>query len=350
MNKYEQLEAHEIVDAVLTEAAERHASDIYFLPETSRCTVGFKLDGVQEISAILPSGVGQQCVTRLKVMAQMLTYRNHIAQDGVIVDNSRFGNVEFRVAAMPTINGERVTVRLQDRSSTPQTLDELGFSTETLTVLKKMLSRSGGMIVLTGPTGCGKTTTIYAMVRELLKNHRDPASIIAIEDPVECRIEGITQVSLSRCGEEWDYPHALRAALRQDVKTLVVGEMRDREVVKVALDAALTGHLVISTFHAGDIPSVYGRILHQGFEPFLVAAALSGIVTQRLLSPPNGGRRIPVAAYFEPDDAWRDFIAGKPSLAAIRDRLTTCPGADLQTVARSMAETGLISNKEAYLI
>jgi type IV pilus assembly protein PilB len=206
------------------------------------------------------------------------------------------------------------------------------------------------MIVLTGPTGCGKTTTIYAMVRELIKNNQDPASIISIEDPVESRITGISQVSLSRANEQWNYAEALRAALRQDVKTLIIGEMRDAEIIKVALDAALTGHRIITTFHAGDIPAVYARILHHGFEPFLVASAITGLVSQRLLKTKGCNKQIPLAATLIPNDNWRDFIMNAPALSEIRKYIMQYPQAHLQGVATKMAEKDLIEEKDVYLL
>ena len=344
------LEPHKIVDRILNEAVALHASDIYWLPEGDAYSVRCKINGEQRVLYRIDSEAGAQCTSRLKVMAQLLTYRNQISQDGVIKDDAGFGNVEFRVAVMPTVNGERITVRILDKAMTPQYLDELHFAPEVVSQLQMMLSKNSGMIVLTGPTGCGKTTTIYALVRELLKNNQDPASIISIEDPVECRIPGISQVSLSRAGEEWNYPLALRAALRQDVKTLVIGEMRDREVVKVALDAALTGHRVITTFHAGDIPSVYARILHQGFEPFLVASAITGIVSQRLLKSNSGEIRIPLAALLVPDDAWKDFIIANPALSELRKKIKEYPMAHLQNVAEKMAADCMIDVKDAYLL
>ncbi len=350
MNRLNKMEPHKIVDLVLKEAAERKASDIYWLPENDRYTIRFRTNGVQEDFAETDADTGQQCTTRIKVMAQLLTYRNKVSQDGVITDAERYPGFEFRVAVMPTVDGERVTIRIQDRSTSPQTIDELNFPSETMEKLRKMLSASSGMIVLTGPTGCGKTTTIYAMVRELLKNNQDPASIISIEDPVESRIKEISQVSLSKSSEEWNYASALRAALRQDVKTLIIGEMRDREVVKVALDAALTGHRIITTFHAGDIPSVYARILHQGFEPFLVASAITGIVSQRLVRTADGEARIPLAAVMTPDDAWKDFIIDNPGLSQLRKKITEYPEADIHATAGKMAEKGLIDIKETYML
>jgi type IV pilus assembly protein PilB len=347
LTKYE---PHEIVDLILREAIVQGASDIYWLPEEDCCKICCRVDGIQKQLHEIDINAGKQCTTRLKVMANLLTYRNQIAQDGVITKEAEFPQVEFRVAAMPTVNGERITIRVLDKSKNPQFLEYLNFAPETVEQLKEMLERPNGMIVLTGPTGCGKTTTIYAMVRELIKNNQDPASIISIEDPVESRITGISQVSLSRANEQWNYAEALRAALRQDVKTLIIGEMRDAEIIKVALDAALTGHRIITTFHAGDIPAVYARILHHGFEPFLVASAITGLVSQRLLKTKGCNKQIPLAATLIPNDNWRDFIMNAPALSEIRKYIMQYPQAHLQGVATKMAEKDLIEEKDVYLL
>lgn len=344
------IEAHKIADLILEEAVRIKASDIYILPSETVCQVRARVGGKQVDICEVPADKGLQCISRIKVMAGLLTYRSQISQDGVIVDESLFPGVEFRVAVMPSIFGERTTIRLLDKKRIPLYLEELNFDAGILASLKSMLSKNSGMIVLTGPTGCGKTTTIYAMIRELIRNDQDPSSIISIEDPVESRIEGITQVSLSKMSEEWNYEKALRAALRQDVKTLVIGEMRDRDVVKVALDAALTGHRVITTFHAGDIPSVYARILHQGFEPFLVASAITGILSQRLLPSTGKDLQVPLAALLEPDDEWRNFITSNPVLAELRKKISSYSQADIKSVAEKMAKQGVITKKDALML
>lgn len=350
MKDFGKIEPHEIVDVILREAVEQRASDIYFLPGRDNCKICLRVNGIQKVMHSIDSTAGGQCTTRLKVMSNLLTYRSQVAQDGVIKDSGRFPNVEFRVAVMPTVDGERVTVRILDKTHTPQFLEELNFSPEAVDELKLMLEAPGGMIVLTGPTGCGKTTTIYAMVRELLRNKQDPASIISIEDPVESRISGISQVSLSKADEQWNYAQALRAALRQDVKTLIIGEMRDAEIIKVALDAALTGHRVITTFHAGDIPAVYTRILHHGFEPFLVASAITGIVSERLLKARDSEKQVPLVATLRPDDSWKEFIMQRPALTEIRKHIGSYPQACLRKVAVEMAEKELIEAKDVYLL
>lgn len=344
------MEAHQLVDYMLKEALEQQASDIYWLPQKDSYSIRFRVNGAQHVVRDVPHELGVQCVSRIKVMAHLLTYRTQVAQDGVISESAALGQAEGRVAVMPTIYGERITIRLLDRQYAPLYLEDLQFQDDTVIAIRQMLQKSSGMIVLTGPTGCGKTTTIYAMIRELLRKSQDPASIISIEDPVECRIDGITQVSLSKSSEEWNYPAALKSALRQDVKTLIIGEMRDREIVKVALEAALTGHRVITTFHAGDIASVYARMLHQGFEPFLIAAAVIGVVSQRLLLSPDHDRQVPVVATLTGDDWWQEVIASKPDICELRKQLKQKPLADLKCVAQEMVTAGLLLKEEAMLI
>ena len=337
------------VDAILIDATQKNASDIYWLPTKDFVEIRYRINGVQQNIEQVDREFGEKCISRVKVLAGLLTYRSQIAQDGAIHNIKGIKNVEFRAAVMPTVHGERITIRVLDGSKQTLMLDDLGFQPEALSEIKRLLAKNSGMIILTGPTGCGKTTSIYAMIRELLKFHQDPASIISIEDPVECEIEGISQINLNRSDEEWNYAAALKAALRQDIKTLVIGEMRDREVMKIALDAALTGHRIITTFHAGDIASVYGRILHQGFEPFMVASAVNGVISQRLVMNSAEDRRIPVAAIFEPDDSWRDFITDNPGLSGIREKLRAQPESELKTVLKDLAEKNIISIKDSVI-
>ncbi len=338
------------VDGLLSDALSSGAGDVYWIPRSDSCTIRFRVDGVQrEVCEIRGAEFISQCASRLKILSGMLTYRTKISQDGAIKGIANFADAELRVAAMPTIHGERISVRIL-RTSTEKYLEDLGYQSAALQDLRKMLEPTCGLIILTGPTGSGKTTTIYAMVRELLRNSQDPASIIAIEDPVESVVDDISQVSLTRSGDDWGYEDALKAALRQDVKTLVIGEIRDCNVAKVVINAALSGHRVVTTLHAGDIPSVYARLLHQGFEAFLVASAITGILSQRLVNSADGKRRIPVASTLIPDDRWKDFVISNPGLGELRGKIKDYPNADLKSVAFKMAEENLIQRKDALLI
>jgi len=336
-----QEEPQEFVARILKEAVSAGASDIYFLPGKIELDVRFRVDGVQRDVAKVSREVGEQCLTRIKVLAGLLTYRTRVSQDGVITEQYGHDQVELRVAVMPSRHGERITIRVLQKTKGPLFLEELQFSEATVATLRSMLAVPMGMIVLTGPTGCGKTTTIYALVRELLRQQQDSASIITLEDPIESEIDGITQVHV-RESDSWGYFQALRASLRQDVKTLVVGEMRDPDVVRVTLDAALTGHRIITTYHAGDIASVYSRMLHQGFEPFLIASAITGVVSHRLVQRKDGKGRIPVVGVLTPTDEWRDFVIQNPGLSQLRSKLREFPSSDLFAVAQQMVDAGLV--------
>ncbi len=340
-------EAPELVREILDQAVDQGATDVYWLPGRDSVRVRSRNACLQREVTELPLEKGGQCVTHLKVLGGLLTYRTSIAQDGVI----RWGNdeTEMRLASMPTLFGERLTIRLLNDAHTPESLDDLGFGDDVTDLLKRLLKRPDGMIVLTGPTGSGKSTTIYALVRELIRTNQDPASIITLEDPIERVIDGISQVAVQSDGDTWNYELALKAALRQDVKTLVVGEMRDHRVVKVVLDAALTGHRVITTYHAGDIAGVYTRLLHQGFEPFLIAAAITGVMTQRLVVDERKRLR-PIGAVLEPDDDWRELICGNPSLGSLREDLRKRPVADIRQQARLMVQARTLSEEQATRI
>lgn len=342
-------EPQHFVDRILAHAAGLGASDVYFLPAAGQVNIRLRRDGIQEDLANVPREYGEQCIARIKVLARLLTYRTRISQDGVIRDIPGTTSTELRVSVMPTNHGERIAIRILKGGSAPLYLDDLNFTPGTCAALRTMLERPSGMIVLTGPTGSGKTTTIYAMIRELLKHQQDPASIITIEDPIECAIDSISQTAVAR-DSDWGYEAALRASLRQDVKTLVVGEMRDKEVVRMTIDAALTGHRIITTYHAGDIPSVYARLLHQGFESFLIASAITGVVTQRLIPAASGKGRIPVVATLLPDDNWRDFVTSAPGLVQLRKKLKDHPTADISRAAAELLKRGAISTGEAAKI
>lgn len=321
------------VERVLDQAHRLGASDAYWLPDSDTWTLRIRVFGAQREVARLPAMFGATCVARLKVLAGLLTYRKLIAQDGAI---HRTDQPEIRVSVMPTNHGERVALRFLPAADRQPALDELGFPTPIVELLRSLLEAPVGMIVLTGPTGSGKTTTIYALLLELLRLRDDPAGIVTLEDPIEQLLPGISQTSVAN-DQSWDYAAALRAALRQDVKTVVVGEMRDPDIVRLTLDAALTGHRIITTYHAGDIPSVYARMLHQGFEPFLVAAAVTGVVTQRLVPLSDGTGCFPVVAALRPDDAWRDTVLENPGLEALRQAIRRYPDADLHEAARRLA-------------
>jgi len=372
---------HLCIERLLLEAVRAGASDLYIIPQASQVRIAQRTRaGVQDICA-LPPDYGLACTTRVKVLAGMLTYRSRIPQDGAIRHLSGSDCTECRVAALPTLHGERLTIRILDQPQAPVAIEDLGLPSDLMQSLTAAVQAETGMLVLTGPTGSGKTTTIYALLRFLLRT-RPSASIVTVEDPVECDLDTVSQVPVGRGNEHLDYADALRAALRHDVKTLVIGELRDAAIVRVALDAALTGHLVITTYHAGDIGSVYARMLHQGFEPFLVGAALTGVLNQRLVrrlcpecrvpaSPQllsehvrsvwraqgcsrceNTGYvgRIPVASFLQADAEWCDLVARNPGLAALREGATGYPQGSLRRAAVGLLEAGEADETEVARI
>lgn len=342
-------EPHIYAEKLLQKAVDCGASDLYWLPEEEQYRIRMRVNGLQKKIGTVPLDYGIQAVTRLKVMAGMLTYKTRIAQDGVIREFADSAGIEIRCASMPTSQGERMTLRIFNQNSNLLNLEDLGYSDEILSLIQKMLQKSSGLIILNGPTGSGKTTTIYAMIRELLKTQQDPATIITLEDPIECEIPEISQVNVAH-DSEWGYADALRATLRQDVKTIIVGELRDPEVLKVTLDAALTGHRVITTYHADDIPSIYARMLHQGFDPFLIASAVTGAITQRVIPSIDGEKMVCAAAAFIPDDNWIDFLAKNPGLNELRNQIKKYPVADLQTSVKKLADADLIEKSELLKI
>ena len=271
-----------LVDVILTDAVRRCASDVHIEPSYRAVDVRFRLDGVMQQVATLNRDLAPNLIARLKVMAELLTYRLDIPQEGSIRSALSQHGSEMRVSTFPTIHGEKVVVRLFDATGQTLDLEQLGLPADILIALKALLREPGGAIFLTGPSGSGKTTTIYACLRHLLESCGGGRHIVSIEDPVEQVIEGVSQ-SQARPGSDFDFARGLRSLLRQDPEVIMIGEVRDRETASIAIEAALTGHLVISTLHAGSSCGVVGRLLEMGIEPYLLTSGLKSIVNQRLV-------------------------------------------------------------------
>jgi general secretion pathway protein E len=271
-----------IVDLILQDAVRRSASDVHFEPTHRSLEVRYRLDGVLHPVASLDREWVGNIVARLKVLAELLTYRLDIPQEGRIAGAPARYGVDMRVSTFPIIHGEKVVVRLFEASGLVLDLDGLGFSPELLCAVKAMLRERNGAIFLTGPSGSGKTTTIYACLRSLLQTSGGGQQIVTIEDPVEQAIEGLSQ-SQARPGSEFDFARGLRSLLRQDPEVIMIGEVRDAETAAIAIEAALTGHLVFTTLHAGSACGVVSRLLDMGIEPYLLTSSLKGILNQRLV-------------------------------------------------------------------
>ncbi len=271
-----------IVDLILTDAVRRAASDVHFEPTHRAVEIRYRLDGVMQAVAMLSRELAPNLVARLKVLAELLTYRVDIPQEGSIRQAVRQFGTDLRVSTFPTIHGEKVVVRIFDSAGQALDLDQLGLAPALQTDVIDLLREREGAILLTGPSGSGKTTTIYACLRYLVRTQGWGRHIVTIEDPVEQVIESVSQ-SQVRPGTEFDFARGLRSLLRQDPEVIMIGEVRDRETAETAVQAALTGHLVFSTLHAGSACGVVGRLLDMGIEPYLLTSALKGVLNQRLL-------------------------------------------------------------------
>ncbi|MDI3522481.1 MAG: type pilus assembly protein PilB [Bacillota bacterium] len=268
-----------IVDSLFAQAVEARASDIHIEPLDEDLRVRFRIDGVLQPVINLNSGVLGPLISRIKVMAGMDIAERRAPQDGRIELKQGGHEIDVRVSTLPTIRGEKVVLRLLDKTTRIMSLSALGFAAQALTGFRQLIARPYGMVLVTGPTGCGKTTTLYAALRTL---NTPQQNIITIEDPVEYQIPGINQVQVNpKAGI--DFATGLRAILRQDPNIIMVGEIRDSETADVAIRSALTGHLVLSTLHTNDAAGTITRLLDMGVEPYLVASALAGVVAQRLV-------------------------------------------------------------------
>lgn len=271
----------QLVDLVLADAARRSASDIHFEPTNHSVEVRYRLDGVLHSIVVLPRELAPNIVARLKVISDLLTYRVDIPQEGRVTGAVLKFSVDMRVSTFPTIHGEKAAVRIFEATSRTLDLEQLGLPDDLLGSLTAMLEERTGAILLTGPSGSGKTTTIYACLRHLVRSSGGGRHIVTIEDPVEQVIEGVSQ-SQARPGTEFDFARGLRSLLRQDPEVIMIGEIRDPETASIAVEAALTGHLVFSTLHAGSACGVVGRLMEMGIEPYLLTSGLKGILNQRL--------------------------------------------------------------------
>jgi type II secretory ATPase GspE/PulE/Tfp pilus assembly ATPase PilB-like protein len=271
-----------LVDELLTRAVDAEASDVHFEPGGSELAVKFRLDGVLNTIETLPNAISENVIARLKVLGGLLTYRNDIPQEGRIeLKNGHKEVLDERLSVFPTIYGQRAVVRIFYQHEQLTELEQLEFPAEILGGLKKIARASQGMLLVTGPAGSGKSTTLAALLRYVQKQYPGK-SIVTLEDPVEMRIEGVTQVQITPHGP-LTFPTALRSLLRQDPQVLMIGEIRDAETARIAVEAGLTGHLLMSTMHSGTPAGALLRLLEMGIEPYQVTSSISAVLNQRLL-------------------------------------------------------------------
>jgi general secretion pathway protein E len=268
-----------LVNTILFQGLKLRASDVHFHPYPERTQVRFRIDGILYDMDSVPRKAHEAIISRVKVMGKMDIAERRLPQDGRATIKLGDGEVDVRISSVPTTNGERIVMRLLDKSAKIYTLEEIGLSQKNLVMMRDYVTWNHGIILVTGPTGSGKTTTLYAALQEL---NRPDVKIITAEDPVEYHIEGINQVQInSRIG--LTFARILKAMLRCAPNVVLVGEIRDLETAEIAIQAALTGHLVFSTLHTNDAPSALTRLMDLGVKPFLVSAAVQATVAQRLV-------------------------------------------------------------------
>lgn len=268
-----------LVDSLLRQAVREKASDIHWEPYEKIFNVKFRIDGLLEVKTVLPIRMARSIAARLKVMAGMDVTERRIPQDGRIMLNLGEKKIDIRVSTFATVYGEKVVTRILDEDTALRSLAELGMRKDVEEKVRKLLGQPHGLILVSGPTGSGKTTTLYALLREL---QSVTLNIVSIEDPVEYRLPGVNQAQVNtKIGV--DFAGGLRAILRQDPDIIMVGEIRDKETAQIAVAAALTGHLVLSTVHTNTAAEALARMLDMNIEPYLVSAAVCGVIAQRLI-------------------------------------------------------------------
>ncbi|CAN5465618.1 hypothetical protein BH09PLA1_BH09PLA1_16780 [soil metagenome] len=329
----EQIDARELVDHLIDRALGSRASDIHIDPAGDAFQIRFRIDGLLETFETHPPEIGRMIVTRLMVMAKLLTYRPAVPQEGRATVVAKIGGksdapIELRVSIMPTTHGPRAAVRLPAELLQPQSLEDLMLPANVLHGLHRFAKSDSGMLLIIGPAGAGKTTTIYALLRYIAQSNTG-VSIVSLEDPVERDLSaaGIVQIEVSPFGE-LSYDRALRSILRQDPQVLMLGEIRDAASASIAVQAALSGHRLICTLHASTPAGSLIRLMEMGVEPYQLTSAVFGIASQRLLRRRVNDAyrgRIPIAEFVPMTDSLRRAVLGRADLETLRQGYSSHP-------------------------
>ena len=267
------------VEALLRDAIEHGASDIHLEPTRDELCVRFRIDGVLINQKPFSAELSASIIARLKILAGMNIAERRIPQDGKFHVTHANNEIDVRISTFPCLYGEKMVIRILDRMIQTISLDSLGFEPSMLALFKRLMQRHSGFFLVTGPTGSGKTTTLYAALSLLNSPEKN---IATLEDPVEYSLDGINQAQINLAAG-FTFDKGIRSLVRQDPDIIMVGEIRDKITARIAIEAALTGHLVLSTLHTTDAPSAIMRLMDMGIEPFLINAALSGVLAQRLV-------------------------------------------------------------------
>ncbi len=274
--------AVDLVDYLLVQGVLHGASDVHFDPYNDGVLIRFRLDGVLHDVACLDAQIKRQLTSRLKVVSRLATYKRTVAQEGRAAGKVAGRTVDFRFSSIPTIHGEKVCVRIFDPAKSIFSIDNLGMSADTLAPMKSMLMQPQGTILLTGPSSAGKTTTMYAALNFLRENKKNLSSLATVEDPVEYDLQVVNQTQVNAAAG-LTFSNALRTVLRQDPEVIMIGEIRDTETADIAIQAGLTGHMILSTVHARSASGVLLRLIDLGVEPYLLASSVTGVLSQRLV-------------------------------------------------------------------
>jgi general secretion pathway protein E len=276
------IEIGTLVKYILLDAVNAGASDVHIEPWESTLAVRIRLNGVLTELVHLPLELMDKISGRFKVLGNLITYQTGLPQEGHAPADPELGGVEQRISIFPTTRGEKIVVRIFDPSNRSFDLATLGFEEDILNDFMKLVLKPNGLILLTGPTGSGKTTAIYSALYMLVQKHGPSISIATVEDPVEFSLPMIAQAQVN-LAQEFTYPRALRSLMRQDPQVIMVGEIRDPETANIAVQAGLTGHLVISTIHSGSTAGVFARLINMNIEPFLLSSSVTGVLGVRLI-------------------------------------------------------------------
>ncbi|WP_134700010.1 GspE/PulE family protein [Ammoniphilus sp. YIM 78166] len=268
-----------LLNQTISQAVSLGASDVHFEPQEAIIKVRFRIDGVLRTENEFPINMLGVITGRLKILGGLNITEKRVPQDGRFEFDTGLKRIDIRISSLPTIHGEKLVLRLLDPANANREIDNIGFSEQNLSLFKKMIAAPYGLILITGPTGSGKTTTLYSALRYL---NRDDVNIVTVEDPVEYQLNGVNQVQVNPSAG-LSYSTGLRSILRQDPDIVMVGEVRDNETAEMVIRSSMTGHLVLSTLHTNDAVSTFNRLMDMGIEPFLVSSSLRGIVAQRLV-------------------------------------------------------------------
>jgi general secretion pathway protein E len=268
-----------LVNQIIFDAVELRASDIHVEPNVDQVLVRYRIDGALRTAQTLPSNVRAAVTSRIKIMSRLDIAERRLPQDGRIKIAVRGIDIDFRVSTIPTVFGESVVLRILDRSRVDLDFEKLGFHASHVGALQALMAQPNGIILVTGPTGSGKTTTLYTALKGL---NRADRKLFTVEDPIEYQLAGINQVQVQPA-IGFDFPHALRSILRQDPDIIMIGEIRDLETAQIAIQSSLTGHLVFSTLHTNSAAATITRLVDMGIENYLLASTVKGVLAQRLV-------------------------------------------------------------------